>query len=83
MLLALASEVFLGSESLWTREHILLSQILGFLFVAFYDSQGHGGGIRPRLHTCRDKFAESESELHCEGRSVSLSVLVSSLVWGS
>jgi hypothetical protein len=20
------------------------------LFVAFYDSQGHGGGIRPRLH---------------------------------
>jgi hypothetical protein len=22
-----------------------------FLFVAFYDSQGHGGGIRPRLHT--------------------------------
>jgi hypothetical protein len=21
------------------------------LFVAFYDSQGHGGGIRPRLHT--------------------------------
>jgi hypothetical protein len=22
-----------------------------FLFVASYDSQGHGGGIRPRLHT--------------------------------
>jgi hypothetical protein len=22
------------------------------LFVASYDSQGHGGGIRPRLHTC-------------------------------
>jgi hypothetical protein len=21
------------------------------LFVASYDSQGHGGGIRPRLHT--------------------------------
>jgi hypothetical protein len=21
------------------------------LFVAFYDSKGHGGGIRPRLHT--------------------------------
>jgi hypothetical protein len=21
------------------------------LFVAFYDSQGYGGGIRPRLHT--------------------------------
>jgi hypothetical protein len=23
----------------------------GFLFVASYDSQGYGGGIRPRLHT--------------------------------
>jgi hypothetical protein len=21
-----------------------------FLFIASYDSQGHGGGIRPRLH---------------------------------
>jgi hypothetical protein len=44
MLLALASAVFLGSESLGTRDHILL-------FVASYDSQGHGGSIRPRLHT--------------------------------
>jgi hypothetical protein len=26
-------------------------QALGFLFVASYDSQGYGGGIRPRLHT--------------------------------
>jgi hypothetical protein len=32
MLLALASVVFLGSESLWTRSHILLSQICDFLF---------------------------------------------------
>jgi hypothetical protein len=24
---------------------------LGSLFVASYDSQGYGGGIRPRLHT--------------------------------
>jgi hypothetical protein len=30
MLLALASAVFLGSESLWTRDHILLSQIWDF-----------------------------------------------------
>jgi hypothetical protein len=29
----------------------LYSQALGSLFVAFYDSQGYGGGIRPRLHT--------------------------------
>jgi hypothetical protein len=32
MLLALASIVFLGSESLGTRDHILLSQILDFPF---------------------------------------------------
>jgi hypothetical protein len=28
----------------------LYSQALGPLFVAFYDSQGYGGGIRTRLH---------------------------------
>jgi hypothetical protein len=32
MLLALASAVFLGSESLWTHDHILLSQIWDFPF---------------------------------------------------
>jgi hypothetical protein len=32
MLLALASEVFLGSESLGTRDHILLSQFCDFPF---------------------------------------------------
>jgi hypothetical protein len=32
MLLGLASVVFLGSESLWTRHHILLSQIWEFSF---------------------------------------------------
>jgi hypothetical protein len=51
MLLALASAVFLASETLGTRDHIFLSQIRDFLFVASYDSQGHGGSIRPRLHT--------------------------------
>jgi hypothetical protein len=29
----------------------LYLQALGSLFVASYDSQGYGGGIRPRLHT--------------------------------
>jgi hypothetical protein len=29
----------------------LYPQALGSLFVAFYDSHGYGGGIRPRLHT--------------------------------
>jgi hypothetical protein len=50
-LLALASAFILGSESRGTRDHILLVQIRDFLFVASYDSQGYGGGIRPRLHT--------------------------------
>jgi hypothetical protein len=51
LLLALARAVILVSESRGTREHILLSQIRDFLFVASYDSQGYGGGIRPRLRT--------------------------------
>jgi hypothetical protein len=51
MLLALASVVFLGSDSVGTRDRILLSQISDFLFVVSYDSQGHGGGILSRLHT--------------------------------
>jgi hypothetical protein len=35
----------------------LYPQALGSLFVASYDSQGYGGGIRPRLHTVTDFFA--------------------------
>jgi hypothetical protein len=50
-LLAISSAVIFGSESRRTRGHILLSQIETSLFIASYDSQGHGGGIRPRLHT--------------------------------
>jgi hypothetical protein len=41
----------LGSKSRGTRDHILLSQIRDFLFIASYDSQGCGRGNRPRLHT--------------------------------
>jgi hypothetical protein len=51
MLLDLASVVSLGSESLGTRDHILLSQIETSLFVASYDSQLHGGDIGTPLHT--------------------------------
>jgi hypothetical protein len=50
LLLVLASAVILGSESRGTSDHILLSRIRDFLFVTSYDSQGYGGGIRPRLH---------------------------------
>jgi hypothetical protein len=51
------------------------------LFVASYDSQGHGGGIRPRLHT--GPWPKVRVRVHWDWRSVSLSVLVSSPVWGS
>jgi hypothetical protein len=50
LLLVLASAVIFGSESRRTRGHILLSDFETALSVASYDSQGHGGGIRPRLH---------------------------------
>jgi hypothetical protein len=52
----LASAVILGSESRGTRDHILLSQIRDFLFVASFDSQGYGIDIRPRLHTVPRMF---------------------------
>jgi hypothetical protein len=51
MLLALASAVFLGSESLGTQTIFYSLRFETSLFVASYHSQGHGGGIRPRLHT--------------------------------
>jgi hypothetical protein len=44
---ALARTVIFRSEFHRTRGHILLSQIETSFFVASYDSQGHGGGIRP------------------------------------
>jgi hypothetical protein len=50
MMLALASLVCLWPESLGTRDHNLLSRFETSLFVASYDTQGHGGGIRPRFH---------------------------------
>jgi hypothetical protein len=34
----------------------------GFLFVASYDSQGCGGGIRPRLHTGSTDLSKSKSK---------------------
>jgi hypothetical protein len=51
LLLALVSGVIFRPEFCGTHGHILLSQIRDFHFVASYDSQGYGGGIRPRLLT--------------------------------
>jgi hypothetical protein len=75
MLLTFASAVFLGSGSLGTRDHILLSQIWDFPFHRLLDSQGHGGGIRPRLHTgnCLNKNCQSQSHIATDSQSVSKS----------
>jgi hypothetical protein len=56
MLLALAAPSFSGPSPLGlaTVFYCLIMEIL--LFVASYDSQGHGGGIRPRLHRGRVLF---------------------------
>jgi hypothetical protein len=63
MLLVLASAVILGFESRGTRNHVSLPQIGDLLFTASYDSQGHGGGIRPRLHkeliNCTRSYSEN------------------------
>jgi hypothetical protein len=48
--LALASAVFSGPSPLGLATIFYCLRFETSLFVASYDSQGHGGGIRPRLH---------------------------------
>jgi hypothetical protein len=50
MLLAHASVVFLGSSPLGLVTIFYSLRFETSLFVASYDSQGHGGGIQTRLH---------------------------------
>jgi hypothetical protein len=49
--LALASAVFSGPSPLGLATVFYCLSSETFLFVASYDTQGHGGGIRLRLHT--------------------------------
>jgi hypothetical protein len=49
--LALASAVFFGPSPLGLATVFYCLRFETSLFVASYDSQGHGGGIRPRLYT--------------------------------
>jgi hypothetical protein len=51
LLLVLASVVILGSESFYCL------RFETSLFVASYDTQGYGGGIRPRLHAGYCRFS--------------------------
>jgi hypothetical protein len=80
MLLALSSEVFLGSESLGTRDHILLSQIWYFPFRRLLLLAGSGWRYSsPPLHGLNSQL---KSKSHCDWRSVSQQVLLSSPIWG-
>jgi hypothetical protein len=66
--LVLASAVFLGPSPLGLEIVFYCLQFETSLFVASYDSEGHGEGIRPRLHT-----SKSKSKSHCDWRPVSKS----------
>jgi hypothetical protein len=47
----LPAHSFSGPSPLWLAPIFYCLRFETSLFVASYDSQGHGGGIRPRLHT--------------------------------
>jgi hypothetical protein len=51
----------------------LYPQALGFIFVASYDPQGHGGYIRPRLYAGLTELSQSQSYVATDGQSASLS----------
>jgi hypothetical protein len=62
--------IFISSRN---RVAKLYPQALGSLLVTSYDSQGYGGGIRPRLHTGLTSESESESYVTTDGQPASLS----------
>jgi hypothetical protein len=86
LLLAVASAAILGSEPLGTRDRILLSQIWDFPFrrlLWLVGSRWRYSTPPPHRYMCASVQSESESESLYDWQSVSLSVLVSSPVWGS
>jgi hypothetical protein len=73
---ALTSAVFLGSESLGTRNHILLSQIWDFPFRRLLRLAGSRWRYStPPPHGLRTQKSKSKS--HCDWRSVSQSASLS------
>jgi hypothetical protein len=74
MLLVLKSAVFLGSESLGTRDHILLSQIEDFPFRHLLQLSGSRCKYStPPPHGLLTNYSESESNVTTDGQSASLS----------
>jgi hypothetical protein len=50
------AQSFSGTSPMGFQTRFYCLRFETFLFVAFYDSQGYGGGIRPRLHTVLTLF---------------------------
>jgi hypothetical protein len=74
MLLALASAVFLGSESLETRDYILLSQIWDFPFRRLLRLAGSRWRCStPPAHGGLSRLSQSQSHIATDGQSVSKS----------
>jgi hypothetical protein len=50
----------------------LYLQALDSLFIASYDSQGYGGGIRPRLHAGCYQIKKHEAVVQASGQSLNV-----------
>jgi hypothetical protein len=73
------AQSFSGPSSV-SRDHILLSHIRDFFFVASYDSQGYGGGFGPCIHT-GVLIILSLSYVTTDGQSASMS-WNKAAIWG-
>jgi hypothetical protein len=71
----LPAQSFSGPSSLGLATVFYSLRFETSLFVASYDSQGHGGGIQPRLHTVLLGLSgQSQNHIVTDGHSVSQSV---------
>jgi hypothetical protein len=70
LLLVLARAAIIWSECPGTHDHILRFYLRfeTSLFVASYDSQGYGGGIRARLHTESESYFTVSDSRHLDGQ---------------
>jgi hypothetical protein len=66
MLLALTSVVFPGPSPVGLVTIFYCLRFETSLFVTSYDLQGHGGGIRTRLHTGVDKIVMTVEKIKTE-----------------
>jgi hypothetical protein len=69
LLLILGSAVILGFESRGTRDHVLVSQIWDFPFVASYYWKGYGGGIRREITEICNRNCDKALTLWNEGKN--------------